>query len=545
MKKLILLALLFLSINLNAQNCNTSKNRIIIVGDSWAYFPWSYGSLDDNLNKYGFTDAKAYSNSALSVNGRKAKNMTDTTIIADIQQAINANPYANIINLSIGGNDFLGAWNNSMTQMQTDSILDIIIDRTDTIIKIINAMKPGIQIYLPMYDFPNFGESIGIYPSPSSHPFYSAWNDMGQPTFMEINTQLLNYAQKITTLVNTYPNVYFEDASGLMQNIYGQTSPLQVAPGGTYPADSVPVPGGYPAYPSPLTAMADYGFFYDAFHFSNGAYKHFYDFHFKNYFFEALRRDRDTVLSSIDVEDGTVTSSSTIDSIAIIGNDSSYNKSATILSFNTANFPSGEQLGLVSLFLRRNNLDGSKPINGKALVSIKANYFGTANTLDAGDYSDNGTIQDTLCVYGDLNSNGAWMRIDITDSLLNHFNLTGNTQIKIEMIDNTIGHLYFADGSDSMYMPQMDVYYQSTTVSVKEEEKITSFNVYPNPTENILYLSIDKTFAGQAQLIDLSGKTSTVNINNNQLDVSSLSNGVYFLKITIEGKVSVAKFVKG
>lgn len=529
--------------SLFSQNCNVLKNRILIVGDSWAYLPWSYGSLDDNLEKYGFSDAKAYSNSDISVNGKKAEQMTDSIMIADIQQALDNNLHIDIVCLSIGGNDFLDDWNKSMSQLETDSLLDVIIDRTDTIIKIINNMKSNLAIYLPMYDFPNFNETISVHSAPSSHPFYSTWDNMGQPSFLELNTQLLNYSQKITTLANLYPNVYFVDASGLMQNIYGQTTPLQVAPGGTYPSDSVNVPGGYPLYPSPLNAVADYGFFYDSFHFSQDGYRHFYDYHFKHFFFNSLRRKRDIAVTSISTEDGSITNSSFNDSTIIIGKDSSSNITKALLSFNL-NIPSGEKIGIASIFLKRDSLINTKPIDDKILVTIKSGYFGTSNSLEISDFNDNGDGQDSACVYGNISSDGSWMRIDIPKSLIPFIDSNGVTQFKLESASGSIGKLFFNNGIDTSSIPQLDIYYESNPISIPEQKIVKDIDVFPNPFLEELNLKLDFNYNGFCEMIDISGKVNYIEVNNNRIITKNLTKGFYIIRFNKDDITFQTKVIK-
>ena len=81
MKKILLILAIFIFGQLNSQTCNSSSTKIIMVGDSWSWLPWTlYTSIDDNLDKYGFTDLDAYSTQDLSVNGKKTKYLLDTVI---------------------------------------------------------------------------------------------------------------------------------------------------------------------------------------------------------------------------------------------------------------------------------------------------------------------------------------------------------------------------------------------------------------------------------------------------------------------------------
>lgn len=76
------------------------------------------------------------------------------------------------------------------------------------------------------------------------------------------------------------------------------------------------------------------------------------------------------------------------------------------------------------------------------------------------------------------------------------------------------------------------------------ENNISGLKVYPNPAKNTLYVTSDSFTAKQVELFDVLGKsvlnTKTV---NNTVNISSLSKGVYVVKITEEGKTATRKIV--
>lgn len=89
-----------------------------------------------------------------------------------------------------------------------------------------------------------------------------------------------------------------------------------------------------------------------------------------------------------------------------------------------------------------------------------------------------------------------------------------------------------------------------SVVSLKENNKSIEFELFPNPASSLLTVSSDQ-FANSTTNISISdvlGKVvlSTENKNAHQinLNLSELSIGVYFLKVTSEGKSFVKKFVK-
>lgn len=76
------------------------------------------------------------------------------------------------------------------------------------------------------------------------------------------------------------------------------------------------------------------------------------------------------------------------------------------------------------------------------------------------------------------------------------------------------------------------------------DTNLSEIKVYPNPVKGLLNLDLK----GNAviEIYTMTGqKITTLNIQNKrQIDVSSLANGVYMLKINIDGKVKTQKFIK-
>jgi len=72
-----------------------------------------------------------------------------------------------------------------------------------------------------------------------------------------------------------------------------------------------------------------------------------------------------------------------------------------------------------------------------------------------------------------------------------------------------------------------------------KELKTSNFAIYPNPAETLLYLTNVTT--NNVVVRNISGQVvAEYRVNNNQIDVSSLRKGVYF----IESGRNVARFIK-
>ena len=70
-------------------------------------------------------------------------------------------------------------------------------------------------------------------------------------------------------------------------------------------------------------------------------------------------------------------------------------------------------------------------------------------------------------------------------------------------------------------------------------------NIYPNPAKN--FIDIQTSFEikkAYYQVYDLLCKKVVTKINNNQINISELTNGIYLLKVKSEGKTTNHKFIK-
>lgn len=83
------------------------------------------------------------------------------------------------------------------------------------------------------------------------------------------------------------------------------------------------------------------------------------------------------------------------------------------------------------------------------------------------------------------------------------------------------------------------------TLNIKENS-ITTFEIYPNPSKDVLYLNnLDKnTTSAKIQIINVLGEiVKTIELNNTDyINISDLNTGLYWLQITTNNELS--KFVK-
>jgi len=82
------------------------------------------------------------------------------------------------------------------------------------------------------------------------------------------------------------------------------------------------------------------------------------------------------------------------------------------------------------------------------------------------------------------------------------------------------------------------------TLNLSIKDNISFMNdlkVYPNPTKNLLHIDLENALSGK--ITDLMGKT-LMTINTKDIDVSSLSAGIYLLDIVSDGKRYNKKIIK-
>jgi hypothetical protein len=84
---------------------------------------------------------------------------------------------------------------------------------------------------------------------------------------------------------------------------------------------------------------------------------------------------------------------------------------------------------------------------------------------------------------------------------------------------------------------------------VKEQNNQMDYLLSPNPTNGQLNIEFNKATTNiSIEIIDALGKKLIQQnfkvLNQTTIDVSSLSSGIYFLKLTSEGNNSTKKFIK-
>ncbi len=541
--KIIFTLLTLTLFNLSFSQCNPTTDKMLLIGDSWAFFSWTGNSYNENFDRFGLSDINCHSTTGLAVNGAEANSyFSDAARKQELIDYVSTHPELEIIHLSLGGNDAMAAWNKTMTPQQEDAILSVIMHDIKTIIDTIWSYNPDVDIHLSGYDYPNFEETIGGWLIPSLHPFYGTWDNMGQPTNGEINHILAKATQAFQDSANAWNQVTFVNNLGLMQWTYGQTTALTVAPYGTYQPFTAPVPGGFPDYPSPLAALNFSG--NDSFHLNDNSFELFIKRHFEEYYWDYFRNADMTITADDSINNGWTTLTAFNNNKLQVGNDAGSNQVQTILSFDTHTIPNDKNAAKASIFIKRTGLNGSNLQPENLMVSINDTYFGSSMTLDTGDFNDFGRASAICCTYGTVDQDGFWMRIDLDPALLPYINRWETTQIKL-VYNMPDADRYF-DFSNSIQDIQLDVTLQDAPLSVNENKEVANIEMYPNPSSNLISFS-NINEKSNVSIVDMNGKlilNSTINSASNTINVSDLTSGVYFVRIETKKGIVVKKLVK-
>lgn len=520
-----------------AQCTETNQPKVLLVGDSWAFFMNTEATINNVFKTWGFSNYKFISNATLAVNGAQTDDVMKASTEAEILHQLTINPSIEVVHLSIGGNDFLGDWKVSMTQGQTDTLRDAVFERLDSIVRFIKSCKPGIHILWSGYVYTNFEEVItGASGIGQANQFYNTWAGMEFPTALQLNTLQNNQSAQMAAYAVNDPQVEYIEANGLMQYLHGQLTPLEVAPGGTYAPYSVPMPLGDPSYPSPQTTMRDYIFFKDCFHLSTQGYKDLVGYQTQKFYHKFLMDD--LYLLSDAAQTGSVSSAGNVSDTLYVGG-SGGEQFATVLSFNTTTM-ADTTLKKASIFLRRKTLTGTNPVSANSFqVKMKSGNFGGAANVEAADFTDAGDANGSACNFGSFANNNDWVRIDLPVSLLSHINHNAVSQFVVTAPNATNGKVEYYDSSDPEYAPVLNLVYGETPSGITETTENT-FKVYPNPTSGLLTIENGVEEITQIEVTNLLGEVVLQpHFLHNNINVASLSTGIYLLSITTKnGKTS-------
>lgn len=230
MTRLQVIVSLLVMVLLNASPLQAA--RILVIGDSWGVA--AQPALQQVLIDNGSQDTVA----SIAVGGETAENINTAEWLQTITEALQANPDADFVHLSLSGNDVLGTWNASFTQEEEDQLFSDVMEDITAIIDHILEQRPAIRIFWSSYDFPR--------------PLVL----IGEP--IDVNGVSMRFSALAQELADSMgDSLTFGDFNGLTQVVYGfdgvQTSPFD--PDFVIPPGDPSLPD--PQYPGPAPAYFD------------------------------------------------------------------------------------------------------------------------------------------------------------------------------------------------------------------------------------------------------------------------------------------------
>ncbi len=223
----------------------SAAERVVTIGDSWAYLIADYGSLQLMLDT--FFPGQGYTAVNESFGGGTAGQMTSW--LGDITAKINAHPSADFVYLSAGGNDFLlgqvgGGWYLDMSGEQ--AFFDTVRGYVQTVVNHILSIRPDIQIVIGGYDYVNmwdFDLSNGGEAQVFRYNYNLGFGGSGYifipPTFEIAQQQSVNAAfrsleSRKEDIADASRRVHYVENLGINNYVYGYDGYF-----GTWPAGAI------------------------------------------------------------------------------------------------------------------------------------------------------------------------------------------------------------------------------------------------------------------------------------------------------------------
>ncbi|MCO5234041.1 MAG: hypothetical protein M9888_09950 [Chitinophagales bacterium] len=527
----------------------TPKDRIMLIGDSWANFMWTYRSMAEALRKNGFADIKEDGNFTAIISMQAETWASDGW--KDLLDGRIRTSTEDVFVIFIGGNDVMWKWRPGKTIEDLKPYTDEMLYYTDQIIDIIFKHRPNAQVVIGSYDYPNFAETmIGN----EWNPYYSQWEKFGfvapevlNPLLIDFETYRENYPR-----YKNNPNIHYINNMGVAQYYGGYPTASLFPPYATFPPKAVKLPYGDTRYPTHPSYMGLAG--YDAYHFNGKGYQFIAHNMIRNYIGDYFRQQiYNYSFHSTGKQDGWVSSNGIVNQ----GNGGKIGKVnseqfAGIFSFNT-DFPEGVTIDKGALYLARKSglgqLRNNENVVDRLTVEMKVGNFGTSADIDPADFSDNADFVTTGCIVGVPNGDEYKFRVDLNQDVLDAIASSKRVQfrVKVDFGPNSANMTYFeyfgGNTEDKYWAPTLDLRMSDvpTPVGVKDQS-VMPLSIYPNPVNDVLNFDIPLEFRKSgvsATIINSIGEIvkswDNVGVKNQvreQVSVTDLPAGVYHISMT-------------
>ncbi len=193
--------------------------------------------------------------------------------------------------------------------------------------------------------------------------------------------------------------------------------------------------------------------------------------------------------------------------------------------------------------------------NNVAFTPTASTNYTITNSNSATGCSNTAVASITVNINPNLNINSSNNSICVGQSATltatgasNYTWSTGSNLASI-VVSPTVNSGYSISGTNAQGCSSSAIFTQSVTVctGIQNNATASSINVlvYPNPSNGIFNLQLNNTSV--IEITDMLGKvilTDKVNEGNYQLNLGNSVNGIYFVKVTIDGKTKTVKIIK-
>ncbi len=120
-----------------------------------------------------------------------------------------------------------------------------------------------------------------------------------------------------------------------------------------------------------------------------------------------------------------------------------------------------------------------------------------------------------------------------------YLRLNSNPNLTCVQVDDEV----YANSNTDWQKDTTTVYSENCSLSIEDGAERVQISLYPNPTNGSLYIESQNAITGDLTVIDIQGRIVKTFAVSTIVDVSQLTAGLYFLKISSEGEVITKKFI--
>lgn len=269
----------------------SKKDKILIVGDSWASFPCVYNSMGKMIRDVDaeiVEDNRCLRTTKLGVAGFEwIGSKQDLKVI----EFLKTTPRLKYLYLSMGGNDLMAVWNKDFTTEQETAVYKEINITVQKIMDRYLAVRPDLKIILTGYDYPNFK------PNHKFALYRKIFERMKSPTPARLNPALAGLARSMMKLADGR-NIFYIQHMGVAQYYdgvkeHGLDEEVTLPPNKISTWQNPGAMGGNINMPSGNKSMINWLFLIrDAFHLNTRMYRKVMRHTYDNLLSHVIEQDR-------------------------------------------------------------------------------------------------------------------------------------------------------------------------------------------------------------------------------------------------------------